>query len=72
MRFDGTIEACRAWLHAHGVRLLGIEIGEAGAADVDTEPFQGPTALMLGNEVRGWWVWVVGVVDGSSLTHTYI
>ena len=56
VRFDGTIEACRDWLHAHGVRLLGIEIGEAGAADVDTEPFDGPTALMLGNEVGGW-IW---------------
>lgn len=63
VRFDGTIEACRAWLHAHRVRLLGIEIGEAGAADVDTEPFDGPTALMLGNEVGGLvGGWVAGCV----------
>ncbi len=51
LRFDGTVEACRDWLHGHGVRLVGVEIGEAGARDVEAEPFEGPTALLLGNEV---------------------
>lgn len=68
LRFEGTIERCRDYLHAHGVRLVGVEIAEAGAADVETEPFEGPTALLLGNEVGscggGWMgggVWGVGV-----------
>lgn len=70
LRFDGTIERCRDLLHGHGVRLLGVEIGEDGAADADTEPFTGPTALLLGNEVSwpsaGCWLVVAVVRDFMS------
>ena len=50
MRLE-SLGACRSWLQQRGVKICGVEIAE-GARSVEDEPFDGPTALILGNEVR--------------------
>jgi hypothetical protein len=48
-RFE-TLEECCASLKARGVAICGVEISD-GALNVEDEPFSGPTALLMGNEV---------------------
>jgi len=48
--FFDTLQACKESLKKEGFSIVGIEIGE-GAKDVNTHPFTGPTAFILGNEV---------------------
>lgn len=49
-----TLEQCCEDLRASkAARILGIEIVDSAVA-VQRCPFEGPTAFMLGNEVRQW------------------
>lgn len=48
-----TLDECCAWLRQHkGCEIIGIEITDAANA-VNTHPFHGNTAFMLGNEGTG-------------------
>ncbi|KAL3133159.1 hypothetical protein ABBQ38_007053 [Trebouxia sp. C0009 RCD-2024] len=48
-----TLDECCAWLHTHkGCEIIGVEITDAAHA-VNTHPFRGNTAFMLGNEGTG-------------------
>jgi len=47
-----SLDAARAELHRQGARICGIEIDDS-AVPVNTHPFTGPTAFMLGNEGDG-------------------
>ncbi|KAI8472494.1 MAG: Alpha/beta knot methyltransferase [Monoraphidium minutum] len=53
LRHFATIEECCEWLRREqGCRILGVEIDE-GATAVQSHPFTGNTAFMLGNEGQG-------------------
>lgn len=52
-RHFGSLQACCTYLkEAEGCRIIGIEI-DPSALPVQSHPFQGPTAFMLGNEGEG-------------------
>ena len=51
VKFD-RLEECIAHIKAMGVSVLGVEIDER-ARDVEGEPFEGDTAIMMGNEGQG-------------------
>lgn len=47
-----SLEECRDDLHAKGVRICGVEIGQ-GSLPIHQQPFSGSTAFFLGNEGTG-------------------
>ena len=51
VKFD-RLEECIVHIKAMGVSVLGVEIDEK-ARDVEGEPFEGDTAVMMGNEGQG-------------------
>ena len=51
VKFD-RLDECIAHIKSMGVSVLGVEIDEK-ARDVEGEPFEGDTAVMMGNEGQG-------------------
>eukprot|EP00953_Heterococcus_sp_UTEX-ZZ885_P012727 7288-Heterococcus_DN1.PRE.3 len=50
-RFD-TLQACRDWLNSMNVAIVGVEI-VAAADTIESEPFDGSVAFLMGNEGSG-------------------
>jgi tRNA G18 (ribose-2'-O)-methylase SpoU len=50
-RFD-TLQACRDWLTSMNVAIVGVEI-VAAADNIESEPFDGSVAFLMGNEGSG-------------------
>jgi len=59
MRHFHTLESARVYLKERGCTILGVEIMDS-AQSIATSPYTGPTAFILGNEVR------VSLVEVSS------
>lgn len=51
-----SLQECRAHCQSLGIRIVGVEILES-ARSITEQPFQGDTALIMGNEVRFGLVW---------------
>jgi tRNA G18 (ribose-2'-O)-methylase SpoU len=51
MRHFHTLDNVRSYLKEKGCTILGVEIMD-GARSIAASPYSGPTAFILGNEVR--------------------
>jgi tRNA G18 (ribose-2'-O)-methylase SpoU len=68
-RFD-TLQACRDWLSTMNVAIVGVEI-VAAADNIESEPFDGSVAFLMGNEGSGMSEQQKAICDRWGRVHFY-